>query len=70
MTELRLGERVTLHGRVYEITGFTAMSVKPRLVFLKDVKTREHVTVNARDLSTPKLRAVRPGHLGATRDDT
>jgi hypothetical protein len=57
MTELRLGERVTLSGRVYKITGVTAMSVKPRLVFLEHVQTGELIVVNARDLSATELQA-------------
>jgi hypothetical protein len=50
MTYLRIGERITLHGRDYEIVGFTPMSVKPTRVFLCDRETGEQVEVDADEL--------------------
>ena len=52
MTELRIGEQVTLNGRAFEIMGITAMSVKPKRVFLRDVETGEQVDVLADELRT------------------
>jgi len=63
MTESHLGERVTLCGRVYEITGVTAMSVKPRLVYLEDVETREQVVVEAREFAGGPKRSSGPPQL-------
>lgn len=50
MTELRIGERVTLIGRAFELVGLTAMSVRPKRVLLRDLETGEQVDVLADEL--------------------
>jgi hypothetical protein len=47
MRLLKIGERVTLNGRDYEIVGLTAMSVKPKRVFLRDLETGDQIEVTA-----------------------
>jgi hypothetical protein len=55
MAELRVGERVTFHGRAYEISGFTPMSVKPRHAFLKDLESGDLVVANMDELAAEQL---------------
>jgi hypothetical protein len=45
MTELPLGETLTYDGRVYYVHGYSAMSVRPRYVLLRDVKTDKIIEV-------------------------
>ena len=51
MRELPIGERVVLNGRAFEVTGFTAASVRPQRAFLKDVETGEELVVDAASLN-------------------
>jgi len=51
MTDLRIGERITLNGRDFEIVGFTSMSVKPKRIYLRDVKSDEPIAILADELS-------------------
>jgi hypothetical protein len=55
MAELRVGERVTFHGRAYEISGFTPMSVKPRHAFLKDLESGDLVVANMDELAAEQV---------------
>lgn len=54
MRLLKIGERVRLDGRDFEIVGFTAMSVKPKRVFLRDLETGEQADVLADELRTER----------------
>ena len=53
-TERRLGDRVTLEGRAYELVGVTSMSVRPKRVFLKDLSTGQLIAVPGDALSAPE----------------
>lgn len=43
MAALRIGDRVTLHGRVYVVRGVSPMSAAPRRVWLEEIDTHEHI---------------------------
>jgi hypothetical protein len=43
MTDIRVGDDVTLNGRVYRVRGISPMSASPRRVLLEDVETGENV---------------------------
>jgi hypothetical protein len=43
MVPLGIGERVTLHGRMYVVRGVSPMSAVPCRVWLEDADTHEHV---------------------------
>ena len=45
MSELRIGERVTVGGRAFEVMGYTPLSVEPCCAFLRDVETGEECVV-------------------------
>lgn len=48
MRLLKVGARITLDGRTYEVLGLTSMSVTPTRVFLRDVETGERLDVEDR----------------------
>ena len=54
MRLLKIGERVTLNGRAYELVGVTSMSVRPKRVFLKDLSTGQLIAVPDDALSAPE----------------
>jgi len=43
VVDLRIGDRVTLHGRMYVVRGVSPMSAVPRRVWLEDVDSHEHI---------------------------
>lgn len=50
MTEIRVGDDVTYHGRVLRVRGISPMSASPRRVLLEDDDTGEVVEVALSDL--------------------
>ena len=47
MRLLKLGDRITLNERSFEVVGLTPMSVRPRRVFLLDLQTNQQLGVEA-----------------------
>ncbi|MGH2933413.1 MAG: hypothetical protein ACRDL2_02725 [Gaiellaceae bacterium] len=45
VSELRIGDRVVVHGEIVAVAGFSPMSVVPRLVYLDDPETGERLDV-------------------------
>lgn len=45
MTELHIGEHVSLRGRVLVVRGFTPQSVSPPRIHLEDVETGESLEI-------------------------
>jgi hypothetical protein len=45
MRLLKVGERITLKGRAFEVAGLTAMSARQKRVFLRELETGEQFDV-------------------------
>ena len=55
MADIRIGVRVSFHGRALRVIGVSSNGMDPSRVFLEDEDTGEHFVVTTRVLETRRL---------------